>query len=510
LAFWGSPSLFPPPANLVKPVLIAGSDCIPAFRAVTFLIMKPLLRFVAALSFLVIPLSVPAQNQAETGKAVYVIPVRDQIATPVVYVVRRGIKQAMEAKADAIILDMDTNGGALTATTEIVEAIEKFKGLTATYVNRNAFSAGAFIAVATQKIYMAPQSVIGAAAPIMMGPTGGVEGMPDTVERKMTSGVSALVRTSAEKNGHNIEVIEGMINKNKEVKVDDEVINEKGEILTLTNLQAEKKYGPDQKPLLSLGTVESIDALIAELGFAGAKVVRVDPTGAERVASWLTTIGPLLLLVGIVGTYIEMKTPGFGIPGIVGVVSFILYFAGGYIAGLSGLEWTVVFVIGLALFLLEIFVFPGTLFIGLIGGAMMLAALVMAMVDFYPGMPAVPSFAALQTSLLNVLLAAAVAMVLILLLSRYILKVPMFHRLVAIGASGSGSDLKVAQQQKSRLGEIGTTISPLRPGGKAQFGETILDVISQGEMIPRSTKVRVIGFSGSDAIVEPADPAASA
>ena len=472
--------------------------------------MKLLLQFVAALLFLASPITAPAQPPAETGKVVYVIPVRDQIATPVVYVIRRGVKQAMEAKADALVLDMDTHGGALSSTTEIVEALEKFKGLTATYVNRNAFSAGAFIAVATQKIYMAPQSVIGAAAPIMMGPTGGVEGMPDTVERKMTSGVSALVRTSAEKNGHNIEVIEGMINKNKEVVIDGEVINEKGEILTLTNVQAEKKYGADQKPLLSLGTVESIDELIRDLGFSGAKVVRVDPTGAERVASWLTTLGPLLLLIGIVGTYIEMKTPGFGIPGIVGVVSFILYFAGGYIAGLSGLEWTVVFVIGLALFLLEIFVFPGTLFIGLIGGAMMLAALVMAMVDFYPGMPAVPNFAALQKSLFNVLLASAVAIVLILALSRYLLHVPMFHRLVAGGASGAASDRKVAQTQKSRLGEIGTTVSPLRPGGKAQFGEAILDVISQGEMIPRSTKVRVIGFSGSDAIVEVAEPATSA
>jgi len=464
--------------------------------------MKLLLQFVAALSFLASAITVPAQNQADAGKTVYIVPVRDDIATPVAYVVRRGVKQAMEAGADALVLDMETNGGTLTATEEIIKSLEKFNGLTATYVNRKAFSAGALIAVATQKIYMAPQSVIGAAAPIMMGPAGGVEGMPDTVERKMTSGLTALIRTSAEKNGHNIEVIEGMINKNKEVKIDDEVINEKGEILTLTNLQAEKKYGDDQKPLLSLGTVETIDELIGQLGFSGAKIVRVDPTGAERVASWLTAIGPILLLIGIVGTYIEMKTPGFGIPGIVGVVSFVLYFVGGYIAGLSGLEWMVVFVIGLALFLLEIFVFPGTLVVGLIGGAMMLAALVMAMVDFYPGMPTVPNFAVLQKSLFNVLITAAVAMVLILALSRYLFHIPMFNRLVAGGASGEGSDRKLAQAQKSRLGEIGTTIAPLRPGGKAQFGEAILDVISQGEMIPRSTKVRIIGFSGGDAIVE--------
>src|SRR5688572_16204305 len=199
--------------------------------------MKLLLRFVAALLFLAS--SVPAAAPADTGKVVYIVPVRDQIATPIAYVIRRGVKQAMDAKADALILDMETNGGTLSATEEIIKALENFKGQTVTYVNRKAFSAGAFIAVATQKIYMAPQSVTGAAAPILMGPAGGVEGMPDTVERKMTSGVSALIRTSAEKNGHNFDVIEGMINKNKEVEIDGEIINEKGEILTLTNIQAE-------------------------------------------------------------------------------------------------------------------------------------------------------------------------------------------------------------------------------------------------------------------------------
>lgn len=438
---------------------------------------------------------------AEGSRTVCIIPVRDDIATPVTYLVRRGVKMAMEAKAEVLILDMETNGGRLDSTEEIIKALERFPGLTVTYVNRKAFSAGAFISVATQKIYMAPQSVIGAAAPMMMGPSGGVEAMPEAVEAKMTSGVRALVRTSAEKNGHNVEVIEAMIDRTKEVEIEGEVINEKGQILTLTNVQAEKNFGG--KPLLSLGTVDSLEQLISEIGYSGAKILRIEATGAERLASWLTAIGPLLLLAGIVGVYIEMKTPGFGIPGIVGLIAFILYFLGGYVAGLSGLEWTVIFIIGLALFILELLVFPGTFFVGLIGGAMMLAALVMAMVDFYPGMPTIPSFGLLRDSLFNVTLVLAVALVMIMLLSRFLLKTPIYRRMIAGGASGAGSDLRVAEEQKSRLGAVGVTVSPLRPGGKAQFGESILDVVSNGEMIPRSTKVRVIAFSGSEPIVEP-------
>jgi membrane-bound ClpP family serine protease len=126
---------------------------------------------------------------------VYIVPIQENIMPPLVYVVRRGVKEAMEAKADLLILDMKTDGGRVDVTEEIIQIISNFPGLTVTYVNDRAFSAGAFIAVATQKIYMAPQSVIGAAAPIMMAPGGvGTGNLPDTMEVKMTSAIRALVR----------------------------------------------------------------------------------------------------------------------------------------------------------------------------------------------------------------------------------------------------------------------------------------------------------------------------
>ena len=123
---------------------------------------------------------------------VFILPVREDIMTPLVYVVRRGVKEAMEAKADLLLLDMETNGGQANSTLEIMDILSQFKGQTVTYVNRNAYSAGMFIAVATQRIYMAPESVIGAAAPIMMSPGGmGVQDMPSTIKAKMTSALSA-------------------------------------------------------------------------------------------------------------------------------------------------------------------------------------------------------------------------------------------------------------------------------------------------------------------------------
>jgi membrane-bound serine protease (ClpP class) len=150
----------------------------------------------------------PDNAVVEPGrKKVCILPLRDDVATPMVYLVRRGVKSALEAEADALILDMETNGGSFGSTKDIISILDQFPGLTVTYVNKDAYSAGAFIAVATQKIYMAPQGVIGAAAPILMTPGGGVSEMPDTLEAKMVSAVAARVRASAEKNGHNKQVV---------------------------------------------------------------------------------------------------------------------------------------------------------------------------------------------------------------------------------------------------------------------------------------------------------------
>lgn len=439
-------------------------------------------------------------------RKVYVLPIRNDIMPPLVYLVRRGVKEALQAHADLLVLDMETNGGRVDTTEEIIEILGKFKGQTVAYVNRKAFSAGAFIAVATQRIYMAPQSVIGAAAPIMLVPGGGVQEMPNTMELKMTSGISALIRATAEKNGHNVEVVEAMIDKNKELKIDGKVINEKGRILTLTNLEAEREYGSPPRKLLSAGTVEDLTALLTKLGYEQAQRVDIQPTGVETLGSWINSISPLLLIIGIIGIYIEFKTPGFGLPGIVGLVAFALYFLGGYVAGLSGAEWVALFVLGLILFVLELFVFPGTVLLGLAGAALMLVAIVMAMVDVYPGVPELPTpmrfRVPVQEILLNLSIVLSGSALALWAASRWLPKTSLYGALVSSSASGETFVIHEEQEQKKRLGEIGVTISVLRPGGKAQFGDQILDVISEGQMIPKDSRVRVIGHSSREAIVE--------
>jgi membrane-bound serine protease (ClpP class) len=449
-------------------------------------------------------LDLRADEAPATGKRkVYVLPIREDIMPPLVYLVRRGVKEAMDGHADLLVIDMDTNGGRGDSMLEIIEILNQFKGDTVTYVNRKAFSAGALMSFATRKIFMAPQSVIGAAAPVMVSPGGGgVDAMPDTMEVKSASAISGLVRTSAEKNGHNVEVVDAMVKKTKELTIDGDVINKKGDLLTLTNTQAEREYGNPKKPLLSSGTVESLDELMKKLGLEGAIRVDIKPTGAEQLAMWINMISPLLLIIGIAGIYIEFKTPGFGLPGIVGIAAFAIYFLGGYVAGLSGLEWIAVFVVGLALLALELFAFPGTTALGLAGTALMFVALVMAMVDVYPGMPALPTFKMLELPLRDLFIAFLGGTVAVLVLSRWLPKTSLYGKLVSQAASGVTTEATLERQQISRLGQVGVAISALRPGGKAQFGNEILDVISQGELIDKGQRVKIIGHSGTEAVVE--------
>lgn len=461
--------------------------------------------FLALLSLVVLFGARTDSPAAETARRVFVIPIREEIAPPLVYVVRRGVKEAMEAKADLLVLDMRTDGGRLDSTMEIIDILNQFKGHTVTYVDDRAFSAGAFISVATQKIYMAPEAVIGAAAPVMMAPGGnGTQDLPSTVEQKTVSAVKALVRNSAEKNGYNIDVVEAMIDKNKELTIDGQVLNKKGDLLTLTSKEAEKKYGNPPKPLLSSGSAASLDELLNKLGYAGAVQKEIKPSGAESFAAWLNTISPLLLIIGLVGIYIEFKTPGVWIPGAVGGAALVLYFFGGYVAGLSGMEWILVFIVGLGLVLSEFFVHPGTVLPGIIGVALILIALVMAMVDVYPGGPMLPSLPQMRFPLEELGIALLVSICIMAILARVLPATPVYRRLVSTGASGVSSIAKMEKEQASRVGQVGTAISNLRPGGKAQFGHEVLDVITRGDLIAKGQQVRIIGSSGSDALVEAA------
>lgn len=431
--------------------------------------------------------------------AVVVIPLKGAVSQAQFYFLRRMIKAGEAANASAFILDMDTPGGELGAAVEILQALMKVEAPTFTYVDPNAGSAGALIALGTKQIWMAPVSAIGAAAPVMG--TGGE--IPETLAAKVVSYYSGYFRSAAESNGHNPEIAEAFINKEKEVKVGGKVINEKGELLTMSAQEATQKIGG--KPVLAQGIADSVADLVRDAGLEGP-VVEAEPSGFEMAAIYITMLAPLFLLGGIIGTYIEFKSPGFGVPGAIAAVCFLLFFAGHYVAGLTGMEVVAVFVLGLLLVLIELIFIPGIVVLALAGTLMMFGALLWAMVDYYPSAPEWPSLDVFLLPLANLGVAIGLSGVAIFFLAQFFPKLPVLRRLVLTTSEPGGGSLTMDEPGAGRLsvraGDRGKALSMLRPVGRAEFGGQSYDARSEGNFIPPGAAVVALRVEGGEVVVE--------
>jgi len=452
--------------------------------------------------FLLVAASVQGREVIHKGDAV-VVPLRGEVAPSLLAFLRRAVKTAESDEASAIIFEMNTYGGRLDAAADIVNALNQTKIPTYTFINTNGGSAGALIAIATQHIYMAPVSAIGAAAPIL--PTG--EDLPATAKEKTISYWSALVRGSAIKNGHNPDLAEAFMNKEKEVKIGDRVVHPKGAVLTLNAQEATEKI--NGKPLLAEGIVDSIADLTKKAGLKG-NVVTIEPTGFEQIAFWITALAPLLLLGGILGAYLEFKIPGATWPGVISAICFALFFLGHYLAGLAGWEVVAVFVLGMVLVLIEILFFAhSTIVFGVLGVFLMLTSLLWTMIDRYPGQNFFPTGKMLAMPLLNMFIAIVGSFIVIALLARYLPRTSIYRRFALMDSNPPGPSLAgVPRQFATALalapGMQGTAITVLRPSGKARFADHVVDVVSEGEFIAPQTPVTVIQADGMRVVVKSA------
>lgn len=452
---------------------------------------------VVALSAVVSPLRVAVAEQP-----VYVIAIREDITHNTLFLVRRGLQEAAAKRAALVVLDMETNGGRVDVTEDIIRLLERAPMPTVTYVNVKAYSAGAFIAAATDQIFMAPGSVIGAATPVMLIPGQGIQELPKSYEEKITSAMRALIRSAAQQKGHNADVFEAMVDADREVVIDGAVINPKGKLLTLTNEEAARMYGDPPKRLLSAGTVRTLEELIQQIGPAGVRVVRIEPYGFEVLGRWITAIAPLLILIGFVAIYIEMKTPGIGVPALVAAICFGIYFFGTFAAGLAGWEEVVLFVVGVALLIVELFVLPGFGVVGFLGLCAILAALMLALTQRWPGGPVWPSWPEFQVPVVKVLLSFVGSLVVMALLGRWLPKTALFRRL-ELGRELSAAAGYTASRGEARslLGQEGLAETVLRPAGKGRFGDRLVDVVTEGDYVEKGEPIKIIAVDGSRVVV---------
>ena len=461
--------------------------------------MKMLLSILSAAA-LVLPAGAQTRDVIHKGDVV-VVPLRGEISLSMVMFLRRAEKLAESNGAAAIIFEMNTYGGRIDAAEEITNVLNRATIPTYTFINTNAGSAGALIGLATQHIWMAPVSAIGAAAPVL--PIG--EDVPLTEREKTISYFSALIRSSAKKNGHNEDIGEAFMNKEKEVKIGDRVIHPKGTVLSLNAQEAAERI--NGKPLLADGIADSIVDLMQKAGLKG-NLIAFQPTGFEQLAFWITALAPLLLLVGILGAYLEFKIPGVTWPGVISAICFALFFLGHYFAGLAGWEVVALFVLGMVLVVIEILFFAhSTIVFGVVGILLMLASLLWAMIDRYPGETFLPSGRMLAVPLLNLFLAMAGAAIVITLLARYLPRTSIYRRFALMisnppGPSLAGAPRHFATALALSPGAQGTALSILRPSGKARFADHVVDVVTQGEYVAPNTPITVVESDGMRVVVK--------
>jgi membrane-bound serine protease (ClpP class) len=431
---------------------------------------------------------------------VVTIRVHDQIGSAIHYIIRRGLKEAIEEKADVVVLDIKTPGGSLDSTLKILEAIGQFPGTTIAYVNNEAMSAGAFISAVTSEIWFTPDGVIGAAAPV--GANG--EDIDKTMKLKVVSYLKARMRALSEGRGYRGQVISAMIDDDVELKIDEKVIKQKGELLTLTATEASKTYGEPSQPLLAAGIAKNLDELLEKkFGARGFTARHIETTWSERLAVVLDRVSPLLLGLGMLALFIEFKTPGFGFFGIAGITLLAIVFLGNFAAGLSGHEPMLVFLLGLVLIAVELFFFPGSVAFAVAGLVLMFGSLLWSMADIWPNQPVTFSGEMFAVPMQKLLLAFVVSGGLLALIYRYLPHGWIWNRLAVGGAvRGAGVPPQVIEEKDALVGRTGVAVTSLFPSGQVEIDGRRFEAKLEVGFAEAGTAVRVLKRTDFGVVVE--------
>lgn len=401
--------------------------------------------------------------------ASYVVQIEGAIDPPLAAYVEDALARAEREGASGVVFWIDTPGGRVDAAMRISDAILS-SPLPTLAVVKNAFSAGALIALSAEQVAMLPGSEIGAALPILVTPVT----EPKAADRKVISALKGKFRAVAEARGRPVRLAEAMVDPEIEV----EGLAGKGEPLTLTAAKA-----------VELGVADfeaaSLREALERAGFATETVVLEVPTRIE-VARFLTSmyVAPILLALGLLGLIVEFFTPGFGVPGLLGLLALALYFAGGVLTGMSGVLEVTLFLGGIALLLVEMFLIPGFGVAGVAGFVAIGASIYLTFGD--------------QALMVGAIAVVAGALGLVLVF-RYLPRTRAAHALVLEGAIGEQAPPR--ERLEALVGAIGTTVTDLRPAGTARFGERKVDVVSEGEFIPRGETVRVVEVEGARVVV---------
>lgn len=435
-------------------------------------------------AFLAGPATVAAQTDEswvpETGDGpVFVVPIEGMIDNGLARYIDRALGDAADQEASAVIFHVDTFGGLVDAADQIRKAILGASMPTVAYIDRNAASAGALISYAADRIVMAPGSSIGAATVVE-----GVGG--DAAPDKYQSYMRGLMRATAEANGRDPRIAEAMVDQNLEV----DGVSPAGQVLTLSALEA-----------VDLGVADAIlddlGAVTGALTANGAQLVAHEASGFERFLRFFGSpvVQSILMLMMLGGLYFELQTPGVGFPGLMAALGAILFFGPSYMTGLAESWEMLLFVIGVVLLLIEIFVIPGFGVAGITGLVLVVGSLAMALIANV-GL-SFPTGHAITQAVITLAVTMILMIVLAFSLSRYLPRSSRFGQLVLVPDLASAAGFTSAEAHEDLVGQHGTALTPLRPSGAADIDGRRIDVVTAGEFIESGARIRVVNVHGS-------------
>jgi membrane-bound serine protease (ClpP class) len=425
---------------------------------------------------------VPNVAAQTSNTVVYVIPIEGVIDLGLAPFLSRTISEAEKSGAAAVLLNINTFGGRVDAAVAMRDALLNAPVRTIAFVNQRAISAGALIALACETLVMTKGGTIGAATPVLSG-----GGETRATDEKTVSYVRKEFRATAETRNRPPQFAEAMVDEDVEIAG----VVAKGKLLTLTASEALEHKVADL-------TAATVAAALEAAGLPNAEMRNARETWAESFVRFLTNpvVSSLLMTVGLLGLLVEIRTPGFAVPGSIGLASLGLFFWGHWIVRLAGWEELLLVSIGVLLLALEIFVFPGLTLAGIAGILALGAGLGMTLIG--AGATTSVIIGALGRVALSLLLAMAGGFALLRLLP----SLPFGRRLVlATGMQADVGYVSAPEGDRRWLGRTGTALSPLRPAGIAQIDGARVDVVSDGSFIDAGAAIEVTRVDGNRIVV---------
>ena len=416
---------------------------------------------------------------------IYRFDIDEEIAPPASLRVEKALEEAGTEKVDIIIVRINTFGGTLDDADKIRTAFLQCDIPVWAYVDNNAASAGALIALACDSIYMHSGSSIGAAT--VVNQTGEVQ--PDKYQSYMRS----LMRSTAEAQGRNPDIAQAMVDPDVEITG----VIEKGKVLTFTTSEAMANGFCEAE-------VESVDDLLLHAGIEHYTIVEQRYTFIDKLVGFLVNpfVSGLLIMLIIGGIYFELQQPGIGFPLIVALVAAALYFAPLYMDGLAAYWEILLFLAGVVLVILEMFVFPGFGVSGILGIVCLVAGLAFSMVgnvgfDF----SAVPS-GAIGNRVMIVLLAFVVALPLSIWLSKKLFESSLWGGLALNTVQDAADGYSVGKESERQLiGSTGKSVTVLRPSGKIDVDGNVYDAVARVGYVEKNMPVKVIDYENGSLVV---------